>query len=54
MRKMFEWDSKVKTLSHGERNYIAEYAWGLKKMTAFHKGNIKKHLTKLLSAGFKI
>ena len=54
MRKMFEWDSKAKTLSHGERNYIADYAWGLKKITTFHEENIKKHLTRLLSNGFKI
>lgn len=54
MRKMFEWDSKAKTLSHGERNYIADYAWGLKKITKFHEGNIKKHLTRLLLNGFKI
>ena len=54
MRKMFEWDSKAKTLSHGQRNYIADYAWGLKKITTFHEENIKKHLTRLLSNGFKI
>ena len=54
MRKMFEWDSKAKTLSHGERNYIADYAWGLKKITTFHEGNIKKHLSRLLRNGFKI
>jgi hypothetical protein len=54
MRKMFEWDSKAKTLSHGERNYIADYAWGLKKITTFHEENIKKHLTRLLRNGFKI
>ncbi len=54
MRKMFEWDSKVKILSHAERNYIADYAWGLKKLTAFHEKNIKKHLSRLVSNGFKI
>mgnify|MGYP001296494885 FL=1 len=42
VRKMFEWDSKAKNLSQGERNYIADYPWGLKKLTKFHERNIKK------------
>ena len=54
MRKMFEWDSKVKILSNKERTYIADFAWGLKKSNNFHEKNIKKHLQTLLKNGFKI
>ncbi|MFP4846091.1 AIPR family protein [Winogradskyella sp. PE311] len=54
MRKMFEWDSTAKILSPKERAYIADFAWGLKKLNSFHEKNIKKHLETLLKNGFKI
>lgn len=54
MRKMFEWDSTAKILSSKERAYIADFAWGLKKLNSFHEKNIKRHLETLLKNGFKI
>lgn len=54
MRKMFEWDSTAKILSNKERTYIADFAWGLKKVNSFHEKNIKRHLEKLLKKGFKV
>ena len=54
MRKMFEWDSKAKILSNKERTYIADFAWGLKKINSFHKKNIQRHLETLLKGGFNI
>ena len=54
MRKMFEWDSTAKVLSLKQRAYIADFAWGLKKLTSFHEKNIKRHLEKLFANGFKI
>jgi len=54
MRKMFEWDSKAKILSNKERTYIADFAWGLKKLNSFHEKNIKRHLETLFKNGFKI
>ena len=37
MRKMFEWDSTAKILSPKERAYLADFAWGLKKLNSFHE-----------------
>ncbi|GGZ88230.1 AIPR family protein [Algibacter mikhailovii] len=54
MRKMFEWDSTAKILSIKERTYIADFAWGLKKLNSFHEKNVKRHLETLLKNGFKI
>lgn len=54
MRKMFEWDSTAKILSNKERTYIADFAWGLKKLNSFHEKNVKRHLETLLRNGFKI
>jgi hypothetical protein len=54
MRKMFEWDSKAKILSNKERTYIADFAWGFKKLNSFHEKNIKRHLETLFKNGFKI
>ncbi len=50
--KMVEWDSKYKVLSVGERQYVADYAYCLKKLNPFHEMNIRKHLQKLINAGF--
>ena len=54
MRKMFEWDSTAKILSPKERAYVADFAWGLKKLNSFHEKNVKRHLETLLKNGFKI
>ena len=54
MRKMFEWDSTAKILSPKERAYLADFAWGLKKLNSFHEKNVKRHLETLLKKGFKI
>ena len=54
MRKMFEWDSVAKILSSKERDYIADFAWGLKKLNSFHTKNVKRHLETLVKSGFKI
>ena len=51
---MFQWDSVAKILSPKEREYIADFAWGLKKVNSFHEKNIKRHLEKLLKKGFKV
>lgn len=53
MRKMFEWDSTAKILSTKERTYIADFAWGLKKLNDFHEKIIKKHLETLSENGFE-
>jgi predicted ester cyclase len=54
MRKMFEWDSTARILSPKERAYVADFAWGLKKLNSFHEKNVKRHLETLLKNGFKI
>ena len=54
MRKMFEWDSVAKILSHKERAYVADFAWGLKKLDSFHTKIVKRHLETLVKSGFKI
>jgi hypothetical protein len=51
---MFEWDSTAKILSPKERAYLADFAWGLKKLNSFHEKNVKRHLETLLKNGFKI
>ena len=54
MRKMYEWDSSSKILSEKERAYVAEFAWGLKKLNSFHRENVKRHLLTLIEKGFKL
>lgn len=54
LRKMYEWDSNAKTLSTKERAYIADFAWELKTLNAFHEKNIKRHLHKLVQNGFQV
>jgi hypothetical protein len=34
--------------------YVADFAWGLKKLNSFHEKNVKRHLETLLKNGFKI
>jgi hypothetical protein len=52
--KMVEWDTKAKVLSRGELQYVADFAYGLKKLNDFHEKNIKRHLNRLMEAGFTI
>ncbi|RYE58499.1 MAG: abortive phage infection protein [Sphingobacteriales bacterium] len=51
--KMVEWDSKKKILSANERQYLADFAYGFKKLNAFHENNVRKHLHKIAQAGFQ-
>ncbi len=53
MRKMVEWDIKMKILSAKERQYISDFAYGLKTTTEFHQNNIRRHLIKLANVGFE-
>jgi hypothetical protein len=54
LRQMVEWDSRIKLLSNGERQYMADLAYELKPLSQFHKTNAEKHLKTLLKAGFKL
>lgn len=54
MRKMVEWDSKYVVLSVNQRNYIANFAYGFDRLTAFHEKNIKNYLEKLHDKGFDL
>ncbi|WP_101259847.1 AIPR family protein [Labilibaculum filiforme] len=54
LRRMVEWDALSNVLSVKERNYVADFAYGLKSLTSFHERNVKKHLNKLIISGFKI
>jgi hypothetical protein len=54
LRKMYDWDNIARILSDNERSYIADYAWGLKKLNSFHEKNIRRHLDTLLKNGFKL
>lgn len=52
LRQMVEWDSRMKILSNGERQYMADLAYELKPLNQFHKTNAEKHLKTLINAGF--
>ena len=52
--KMVEWDTKAKVLSRKQLQYVADYAYGLKKINDFHKRNLKRYLVTLQDAGFSI
>ena len=54
LKQMVEWDSKYKVLTNGERQYIADLAFGMKKLNPFHEANARKHLQTLIKAGFNI
>ena len=51
--KMVEWDTKAKVLSKRELQYVADFAYGLKKLNDFHEKNIRRHLKRLTDAGFE-
>ncbi len=50
--KIVEWDTIAKVLSPGELQYVADFAYGLKKLNSFHENNIRRHLNRLVEAGF--
>ncbi|MET3731990.1 hypothetical protein [Moheibacter stercoris] len=52
--KMVEWDTKAKVLSAKELQYIADFGYGLKTLNDFHEKNIRRHLSRLKDAGFKV
>lgn len=54
LKQMVEWDSRMKILSNGERQYIADLAYELKPLSQFNKTNAEKHLKALMKAGFRI
>ncbi|MBM3454216.1 MAG: AIPR family protein [Bacteroidetes bacterium] len=54
LRKMVEWDSRMKILSNGERQYMADLAYELKPLDQFHKKNAERHLKTLLKSGFNL
>jgi len=54
LRKMWEWNSIAKVLSSNESAYIADFAWGLKKLNSFHERNMRLHLKTLIKNGFDI
>lgn len=54
LTRMVVWDTKAKILSSKELQYIADFAYGLKKMNGFHERNIRRHLETLNKNGFKI
>jgi hypothetical protein len=51
--RMVEWDSRVKILTVNQRSYLTDFAYGIKKLNAFHEKNIGLYLEKLKIAGFK-
>lgn len=52
LTKMVEWDSKARVLSPRELQYVADFAYGLKKLNHFHEKNVQRHLSRLVEAGF--
>jgi hypothetical protein len=51
--KMVEWDSRVKILTPKQRSYVADFAYGLKKINSFHEKNLMIYYEKLKAVGFK-
>lgn len=54
LKKMMDFDLKYKVLSTGERKYLSDFVYGFKKLNAFHEGNIKRHLNKMIEKGFEL
>lgn len=52
LKAMVDWGSKAKVLSANELQYVADFAYGLKGLNAFHKNNLRRHLNRLINAGF--
>lgn len=54
LRKIVEWDTKAQVLTPKELQYLANFAYGLKKLNSFHEKNIERHIERLLKAGLKL
>lgn len=54
LQKMVDYDSKAKVLKRGEQQYLADYAYGLKKMNDFHRSNLERHLQTLIKSGYNL
>ncbi len=39
-------------LSDNELQYVADFAYGLKGLNTFHENNLRRHLDRLINAGF--
>jgi hypothetical protein len=52
MIKMVEWESRKKILSNYERQNLSDFAYGFKKLNAFHENKIRKYLQSLIADGF--
>lgn len=53
LKKMLDWAAAKKALSINEINYMTDFAYGLKKLTSFHEGNLRRYLDVLIKKGFK-
>jgi len=53
LRRMAEWESRAKVLTPEQRSYIADFAYGLKKINSFHEKKLKSYHHRLQEAGFK-
>ncbi|MFT6002417.1 MAG: hypothetical protein ACI95T_001178 [Flavobacteriales bacterium] len=54
IRKMVEWDLRIKVLSRKENAYLSEFAYGLKWLNDFHRRNTRKYLETLIDKGFTV
>jgi hypothetical protein len=54
IKKMVEWDTRNGILSTKQQQYLAYFAYDIKKLNNFHKKNVKRHLNNLIDAGFKV
>lgn len=52
MIKMVEWDLKNKILSNNERQYLSDFAYGLKKLNNANENFIRRYHQRLKEAGF--
>jgi hypothetical protein len=52
LKEMVLWDTKAKVLTAKELQYIADFAYGLRKSNDFHEKNLKRYLSRLQDAGF--
>jgi hypothetical protein len=54
LRRMSEWEAKNRVLSTKERGYIADFAYGLKKLNQTHTAHVKTHLKTMIESGFDL
>ncbi len=53
IKKMVSWDTKNRTLTNKQLQYLAYFVYDNKKLTDYHKENVKKYYDKLVASGFK-